>query len=226
MKESFPSVDCHRRGQTFVVDQQTSFVGKELQKFASSYGIDLLPIPPNAKEKNAVVERSIRTIKELLRKLVPEKKYYYWERFVPFVERIMHETPNKETGISPHELVYGFAPREPISTNPREYLNIVELHKRALKRRKILRKHRRNQRIKAYLEGKPLDIEPGSICRRRYRKLEKDSGIPEKFIPQFREIWKVISKTEDKEDNFYCRRLSPLPIKEEVLNARDLKRVR
>ena len=46
--------------EILVVDQQTSLVGKELQKFALSYGIDLLPMPPNAKEKNAVAERAIR----------------------------------------------------------------------------------------------------------------------------------------------------------------------
>jgi len=39
-----------------IVDQQSSLVGKEVKKAAREYGFQLIPVPPNAKDKNALAE--------------------------------------------------------------------------------------------------------------------------------------------------------------------------
>ena len=92
--------------EVLVVDQQRFLVVKELQKYAEAHGMDILPIPPNAKDKNAMPERAIRTLRDLLAKMFKGKKWETWEKYFSLVQRLMRETPDQKSKVSPYELVY------------------------------------------------------------------------------------------------------------------------
>ena len=65
--------------EVIVVDQQRSLISKEVQQYADAHGIDILPIPPGAKDKNAIAERAIRTFRDLLGKMMRGKPWKSWE---------------------------------------------------------------------------------------------------------------------------------------------------
>ena len=68
--------------------------GKDVQRYALAHGIDILPIPPGAKDKNGLAERAIRSFQQMLAKMLKGRKWTEWERYVPLIERAMRETPD------------------------------------------------------------------------------------------------------------------------------------
>ena len=93
-----------------VVDQPSSLVQTEIQEYAQANGMELLPIPPGAKDKNAMAERAIRTFRDMLSKMTQGQKWTIWEECVPLIEKNMRETPSIDTGVSPFESLYRFPP--------------------------------------------------------------------------------------------------------------------
>ena len=135
-----------------------------MQKYAAAHSIDILSIPPGAKDKNALAERAIRTFRDMIAKMVKGKKWQVWEQYVPLVERSMRETADPQTGISPFEYLYGFPPDAQSTRSGKTFHDMVELHRRAGQRQKELRKMQTQKQLLRVLKDKPSSIKPGMLA--------------------------------------------------------------
>ena len=93
-------------------DQGTQFVGKVITKLCDSLQIDMIQSAPYHPEGNGVVERMHGTLNAMLTKA--SRQGLNWVGQVPFALFALRSAPNRDTGFSPYELVYGKYMRTPL----------------------------------------------------------------------------------------------------------------
>ena len=93
-------------------DQGTQFVGKVITKLCASLQIDMIQSAPYHPEGNGVVERMHGTLNAMLTKA--SRQGLNWVGQVPFALFALRSAPNRDTGFSPYELVYGRYMRTPL----------------------------------------------------------------------------------------------------------------
>ena len=117
LRRSFASLGLP---EVIVSDNATAFTSSEFKDFLNRNGIRHILTPPYHPSSNGLVERSVQTFKEGLKRLKKGSLATRLTRFL-FKYRI---TPHSSTGVSPAELMYGRKLRSPLDllkphpTNP------------------------------------------------------------------------------------------------------------
>ena len=93
-------------------DQGAQFTGKVLQHLCEGLGIQQIQSTPYHPEGNGVVERMHGPLCAMLTKAAREGQD--WVGQVPFALFALRAAPNRDTGFSPFELVYGRRVRTPL----------------------------------------------------------------------------------------------------------------
>ena len=93
-------------------DQGSQFVGKVISKLCSSLQIEKIQSTPYHPEGNGVVERMHSTLGAMLTKAANQG--LDWVGQVPFALFALRSAPNRDTGFSPFDLVYGRHVRTPL----------------------------------------------------------------------------------------------------------------
>ena len=93
-------------------DQGTQFTGKVIQHLCEALSIDQINSTPYHPEGNGVVERMHGPLCAMLTKAAREG--HDWVGQVPFALFALRAAPNRDTGFSPFELVYGRRVRTPL----------------------------------------------------------------------------------------------------------------
>ncbi len=88
-----------------LTDRGTVFVSKLCEKMCEIIGCDLVHTSPYRPQSNGVLERLHGTLKPMLSKAVD--KGIDWADFLPMALFTIRQVPNRSTGFSPHELVFG-----------------------------------------------------------------------------------------------------------------------
>ena len=147
------------------------------------------------------------------------KPWKSWESYVPLAERVMRETPDPVTGISPFEYLHGFPPPPGQVNAPRPYYNIVEMHQKARKRIKELWRRRKQDRLINFLKHREKPIKAGTLVRRKFPQ-KIDATAPNKMGLRYKELWRVRSQVSN--DEYECERIYPLPPLRRILSASHL----
>ena len=98
MKEIFA---CHGIPNNVVSDNGPQFVSQEFAQFASTYGFSHTTSSPRYPQGNGLVERTVQTVKALLKKSLFAKEDYHLALLA------YRSTPHETTSISPAQLLMG-----------------------------------------------------------------------------------------------------------------------
>ena len=93
-------------------DQGTQFVGKVVTRLCSSLRIEMIQSAPYHPEGNGIVERMHGTLNAMLTKAA--RQGLDWVGQVPFALFALRSAPNRDTGFSPYDLVFGKHMRTPL----------------------------------------------------------------------------------------------------------------
>ncbi len=88
-----------------LTDQGTQFTGKLLKELASMFNIHLTRTTPYHPQSNGLVERLHGTLESILTKA--HREGHDWEIFLPLTLFALRQCPNRDTGFSPYQLIYG-----------------------------------------------------------------------------------------------------------------------
>lgn len=95
---------------TLISDQGTGFVSQHMEKFLNSKGIEHKTSCPYFHQANGLVERSVATVKNMIKKYCannPSK----WDKHIANVTSFINAAKQGSTRFSPHFLLFGFEPR-------------------------------------------------------------------------------------------------------------------
>ena len=95
-----------------LTDQGSQFVGKVITKLCENLGIEKIQTTPYHPEGNGVVERMHGTLGAMLNKA--SNQGLDWVGQVPFALFALRSAPNRDSGFSPFDLVYGRYVRTPL----------------------------------------------------------------------------------------------------------------
>ena len=95
-----------------VSDQGSQFVGSVMSDLCKLLGIDKVETTPYHPQGNGLVERFHGSLKPMLAKAI--KLGVDWVTFLPLALFALQQVPNRETGFSPHQMVYGENLRGPL----------------------------------------------------------------------------------------------------------------
>ena len=93
-------------------DQGSQFVGKVISKLCENLHIEAIQSTPYHPEGNGVVERMHSTLGAMLNKAANQG--LDWVGQVPFALFALRSAPNRDSGFSPFELIYGRHVRTPL----------------------------------------------------------------------------------------------------------------
>ena len=96
--------------EVVVSDNATSFTSEEFEHFLKRNGVRHIRTPPYHPSSNGLVERSVQTFKEGMKRLKEGSLETKLSRFL-FKYRL---TPHSSTGVSPSELMFGRRLRSPL----------------------------------------------------------------------------------------------------------------
>ena len=94
-------------------DQDPSFISNVMTEFYHLLGIDKINSTPYHPQTNGLVENFQKTLVKMLKKLGHEKPKR-WDENLDLVMFAYREMPQKSTGFSPFQLLYGREPRGPL----------------------------------------------------------------------------------------------------------------
>ena len=127
--------DFSFRPQMLTMDNGSEFIGNEVKNFLRLWGVRMrytLPYNPGA---NGQAEAAVRiTTRRLYTALgeatqrmgVTRVPFKSWVRYLPYVVMAYNLSPNRITGISPYEVVFGRVPPFPIPNPEEHYLRPTE----------------------------------------------------------------------------------------------------
>ena len=76
-----------------------------------SLGITLIRTKAHAPWQNGRVERMIRTIKSLVRRVMHNSPHTEWNKVLPWIVATLNATTARSTGLCPHEVFFGEKPK-------------------------------------------------------------------------------------------------------------------
>ncbi len=98
--------------QRILTDQGSVFTSRLMKELCEVLGCDAITTSPYRPQGNGVVERLHGTLKPMLAKAREEG--VDWAQFLPMALFAIRQVPNRDTGYSPHELVFGTKMRGPL----------------------------------------------------------------------------------------------------------------
>ncbi len=93
-------------------DRGSVFMGKVTKRLYEILGVDSIHTSPYRPQGNGIVERLHGTLKPMLAKAV--NNGIDWVSFLPMALFAIRQVVNRDTGFSPHELVFGRKMRGPL----------------------------------------------------------------------------------------------------------------
>ena len=90
---------------TILSDQAKQFTGRLLQELTHMLHIGLIKTKAYHPQSNGVLERLHGTLEAILAKAA--KAGHDWVKFLPMAMFALRQSPNRDTGFSPFQLVYG-----------------------------------------------------------------------------------------------------------------------
>src|SRR6478735_479132 len=96
----------HGTPQKFITDNGTNFISEAMKLVCQRLGINKVESSVEHPQKDGMVERMNRTVKESLAIYV-EKTSELWDEYLPFVTFAINTTKQASTGYSPFESLYG-----------------------------------------------------------------------------------------------------------------------
>ena len=91
-------------------DCGTNFTSDEMKQFCKKNSIQQVFSSPYHHESNGIVERCIRSAKDMLYATAKERNEE-WDKVIPIVELSLRSSKNSFTNLSPFEVIYGTNPR-------------------------------------------------------------------------------------------------------------------
>ncbi len=88
------------------------FMGKVIKRLCEILGVDTIHTSPYRPQGNGVVERLHGTLKPMLAKATAHG--IDWVTFLPMALFAIRQVPNRDTGFSPHQLVFGRNMHDPL----------------------------------------------------------------------------------------------------------------
>ena len=155
--------------RSILSDRGTEFTGMIWESLAQLLGAKIKLTSPYYPQGNSVIERSHRTLSNMLRTMLLERKSEDWSTLLPSVMLYMNSMSQEKTGVSACEVLFGHNPNLPsdISYTPVTSLsNDREAYVKQLKRdlqdirQKLSRilGHDRDQSINPFLVGDKVII--------------------------------------------------------------------
>ena len=155
--------------RSILSDRGTEFTGLIWESLAQLLGAKIKLTSPYYPQGNSVIERSHRTLSNMLRTMLLERKSEDWSTLLPSVMLYMNSMSQEKTGVSACEVLFGHNPNLPsdISYTPMTSLSndregYVKQLKRDLQdiRQKLSRilGHDRDQSINPFLVGDKVII--------------------------------------------------------------------
>ncbi len=95
-----------------LTDQGSQFVGSLSKQLHENLGINKIKTSPYHPQTNGIPERMHGTLGSMLRKVVSTGKD--WAEQLPFCLFALRSIPNRDSSLSPFELVFGHAARTPL----------------------------------------------------------------------------------------------------------------
>lgn len=102
--------------QSIISDNATNFTSNEIKDFCKSWGIEKRECSPYYPQGNGIVERSFRTIKDMLYATSMKNKQD-WSLSIPYVEMGLRSSKSKTTGHTPNDIIFGKNVVEPFRTH-------------------------------------------------------------------------------------------------------------
>ena len=96
-----------------VSDNATNFKASLWTEVAQLLGVTLTYSKPYTSRTNGMAERSVRSLRQTLSSLQLQTKLE-WDYNLPSVIFALNNTPNRHSGISPHQIIFGKSARLPI----------------------------------------------------------------------------------------------------------------
>uniref|UniRef100_A0A0N5BP40 RNA-directed DNA polymerase n=1 Tax=Strongyloides papillosus TaxID=174720 RepID=A0A0N5BP40_STREA len=116
-------------------DRAKYFESEKLAEFAKDHSIILEKGTAYKHTSQSLVERSFRTLHQLMSKSIEEQNYNKWDELLPKLTFIYNSSIHPISGRAPHDIFHGWSPRLPkdshTSTDPR---NLVDYEETTLQR--------------------------------------------------------------------------------------------
>lgn len=123
--------------EVIITDQARGFVNKKTASLHRRLGIEHVNTPPYWPQANGLVERMVATLKQVLRKLLNEKRD--WDRMLAEAVFAINVAKTQQSGYSAFWLMHGYQPRLPGELNIGSVRNYIEdsvrLHELAMARK-------------------------------------------------------------------------------------------
>ena len=212
-------------------DNERSFQSKKSRVFFDEIGCVLHPVPAGASRSNGLVERTIKSVHALLKKMVGEKDWSKWPSYLGLCEYTLRNSRRDDINLSPFEILFGFRPRGPHSNDLEEPIqDHTPLQMWTMARREYRRiraetdeKQRQQRRINTASKTHPgPKFRVGDLIRRRIKHSRNKDGLPKKWWPQFREVYRILENPSW--GRYVCLRSDPAPIRLALLDERNMKR--
>ena len=93
--------------QEMVSDRDTQFINELIAAYCKLAKVDHIMTTAHSKEENGMVERANKEVMRHLRAFVFDQRVHNaWDRYLPFVMRIINTKRHESTGLSPVSLTY------------------------------------------------------------------------------------------------------------------------
>ena len=94
-------------------DRGTEFTGVVWESLTQMLGAKIKLTAPYYPQGNAVIERSHRTLSNMMRTMLLEKKRREWSSLLPSIMLYMNSMIQEKTGVSAGEILFGRSPNLP-----------------------------------------------------------------------------------------------------------------
>ena len=211
-------------------DMESSFVSKKFKSYCQDIGMLLKPVPAQASNSNGLIERTIRTVQNHVRRLIDQEQWdKKWTDCLSLVQFIMRNARRDDVNLSPSEIAFGFRVRGPWSSDLPEQTNALtplQMWSLARREQREMRTHM-DKTTRARIKEQTISMKSsakfkaGDLIRRRIKNSRSKNLLPQKWWPQFKEVWRVVD--QPGEHRYVCARVYPAPMRIAVLDGRNMK---
>lgn len=185
-------------------DNAKYFVAKEMDQLMEEFGVTLEHSTPRHHEGSSIIERTFRSIQNMIAKLIEEDDYLDWDNLLKPVSYFYNQQIHCTTQESPHSIMFGWKGQLPVDLRKsRNLLYLVDYKDDVLERnaafeltRKImveersLRNQKHNERAKEPARIKEL----GTGAKVLVKKPVAGKDVIGKFSSEWSEGYKILRR--------------------------------